>query len=270
MHHTYFNGIIQPSENTTLKINDLGLLRGYGLFDFFRTYNGKPFQWDLYWERFERSAQLLHIQNPIQKEEAYQVVLNLIEKSELADCAIRFVLTGGYAPNSVNADKPNLLISSENIHGVSASEYEQGIKVITYEYVRDLPEIKSTDYKHLMILQAAIKAANATDVLFHKNGFISELSRSNVFLFKNDVLITPNKDILHGITRHTVLQLAKPHFKIEERPVSFQELLEADEIFTTSTTKRVLPIAQIDEHKIVIGKKTHFLLDRFNELIENW
>ena len=79
--------------------------------------------------------------------------------------------------------KPNLLIISEDIHPVKLQDYENGIKVITHDYVRDLPEIKSIDYKHLMILQTDIKAAKATDVLFYKRGYISELSRSNVFLF---------------------------------------------------------------------------------------
>ncbi|WP_337041846.1 aminotransferase class IV [Emticicia sp. 17c] len=272
-HHCYFNGKIDSVEQTNIHITDLGLLRGYGLFDYFRTYNGRPFQWDWYWERYERSARLLRLPNPVQKDEAYQVVMSLIEKSGLDDCAIRFVLTGGYAEDSVSMSKPNLLIISEDIHPVKPEEYTSGIKVIAYEYVRDLPEIKSTDYKHFMILQADIKAAQASDVLFHKNGYISELSRSNVFIFKGDTLITPDTDILKGITRRTTLELAKGHFKIEERSVKLTELLEADEVFTTSTTKRVLPITKVDDSVLgsgKIGPKTQFLLDLINEKIKNW
>jgi D-alanine transaminase/branched-chain amino acid aminotransferase len=57
--HCYFNGGIIPVEQASVKINDLSLLRGYGLFDYFRTYNGIPFQWDWYWARFSRSAEVL-------------------------------------------------------------------------------------------------------------------------------------------------------------------------------------------------------------------
>lgn len=272
-HHCYFNGQIGSSEQTTLHITDLGLLRGYGLFDYFRTYNGRPFQWDWYWERYERSARLLRLPNPLQKDEAYKIVMQLIEKSGLADCAIRFILTGGYAEDSVSMSKPNLLIISEDIHPVKPEEYTNGIKVIAYEFVRDLPEVKSTDYKHFMILQADIKAAQASDVLYHKNGYISELSRSNVFIFKGDTLITPDTDILKGITRRTTIELAMPHFKIEERSVRFNELLEADEVFTTSTTKRVLPITRVDDAVLgsgKIGEKTRFLLDLINDKVKNW
>ena len=183
-HHCYFNGITTSVEATNIHITDLGLLRGYGLFDYFRTYNGRPFKWDWYWERYERSAKLMRLPNPISKEDAYRVVLDLIKKSGLDDCGIRFVLTGGYAEDSMTMSKPNLLIISEDIHPVKPKEYETGIKVISHEYVRDYPDLKSTDYKHLMILQPEIKEAGASDVLFYKRGYISELSRSNIFFSK--------------------------------------------------------------------------------------
>ena len=273
MHYCWLNGTISEAQNTKLHINDLGLMRGYGLFDYFRTYNLKPFRWDWYWERYERSAKLLKIQNPITKEEAYKVVSILIEKQGNQDCAFRFVLTGGYTLDSVSSAMPNLMIISEELHHSTQEEYENGIKVISYEFVRDLPAIKSIDYKHYMILQSEIKEQNASDVLFYKNGEISELSRSNVFIINGNKLITPNKNILHGITRRTVLELAKKDFQIEERSVFFQEMLDAQEVFTTSTTKRVLPISRIDDHVIGNGKigiKTQFLLDKINEMVKNW
>lgn len=273
MHHCYLNGKIKPLHDTKIHVSDLGLLRGYGLFDYFRTYNGKPFQWDLYWTRYENSASRMNIKNPISKEVAYKVVLELIKLSDLQECALRFVLTGGYAEDGMSMTQANLLIISEDIHPVAVKDYEKGISVMTYEFVRDIPEIKSTDYKHLLILQPKLKAAKRNDLLFHKNGEISELSRSNVFHFKDNVLITPSENILKGITRQTVLNLAKPHFKIEERPVSLQEFMNADECFTTSSTKRVLPITLIDDKEIgsgKVGQKTAFLQKLIDNMVSNW
>jgi branched-subunit amino acid aminotransferase/4-amino-4-deoxychorismate lyase len=86
-------------------------------------------------------------------------------------------------------------------------------------------------------------------------------------------LITPNRKILRGITRKVVLELAKDHLKIEEKNVTLKELLEADEVFTTSSTKKVLPITQIDSKIIAdgkVGKTTKFLLDLVNEKVKNW
>lgn len=273
MHHSWFKGDFSPANETKLFINDLGLLRGYGLFDYFRTYNLKPFQWDWYWERYERSAKLLRIPNPITKVEAFEVVKKLIAMQGDQDCAIRFLLTGGYSTDSVSSPEPNLLIVSEELHPSKDSDYEHGIKVITHEYVRDLPTIKSIDYKHYIILQQDLREQNASDVLYVKNGEISELSRSNVFLINGNKLITPNENILEGITRKTVLELAKADFEIELRAVRLTELLAAEEVFTTSTTKRVLPISKVDEHIIgsgKIGAKTQTLLDKINALVEAW
>lgn len=273
IHHCYFKDKIVPSSETFIQISDLGLLRGYGLFDYFRTYNSKPFQWDLYWERYVNSAKRMNIPNPISKERALEVVLELIKRTGLDNCAIRFVLTGGYADDSITMSEPNLLIMSEDIHYVAKEDYTKGLKVMTYEFVRDIPEIKSTDYKHLLILQPEIKKAGVQDVLFHKDGEVSELSRSNIFHFKDNVLITPNENILNGITRQTILSLAKPHFKIEARPVTLKEFLAADETFTTSSTKRVMPITHIDQTVIgngEAGPKTRFLQKLIDEMVASW
>lgn len=269
----YFNGSILPVEQISFGITDLGLLRGYGLFDYFRTYNGRPFQWDWYWERFANSAAKMHLPLPIQKEEAYGVVMELIDKSSLPDVAIRFVMTGGYSPDSISVVNPNLVMITEEIHPTPHTQFEEGIKVILDDYVREMAEVKSTDYKRVILLAQAIRSARASDVLYQKNGEISELSRSNFFIFKGDKLITPNRHILHGITRRTVMHLAQNDFQVEERPVLLSELYDADEAFTTSSTKKVLPIVQVGELTIgdgKPGKRTLFLLEEFNELVGNW
>jgi branched-chain amino acid aminotransferase len=273
MHHCWFNGTVKPVAEVQMAFNDLGLMRGYGLFDYFRTYNQRVFQWDWYWERYSNSAEWLRIPNPIQKEEAFKIVNELIKAQGSEDCAIRFILTGGYSADSVQMIAPNLFIVSEELHHSAPKEYVEGIKVISYAFVRDMAEIKSTDYKHYMFLQKDLKEANASDVLFYKDGEISELSRSNVFIINGNTLATPDKNILKGITRRTILELAKADFKIEERAVTLEELLAAEEVFTTSTTKRVLPISRVDDHIIGnggIGLKTQFLLDKINAMVAAW
>jgi len=272
-YYGFLNGQILPADQLTIGTTDLGLLRGYGLFDYFRTYNGRPFQWDWYWGRFTNSAAMLHMSVPIQKEEAYRTVMTLLEKSGGADMAFRFVLTGGYSSDSISVQQPNLLIVAEELPAQQLIQYERGIKVILDEYVREMAKVKTTDYKRVILLATAIQAAKAQDVLYHKDGEISELSRSNFFLFKGNHLITPNRHILHGITRRTILHLAESDFQIEERPVLLSELYDADELFTTSTTKHVLPITQVGELTIadgLRGERTKYLQERFGELVGNW
>ena len=270
MYYCYHNGQFTPSAETQLNVMDLGVLRGYSLFDYFRTYNKIPFQWDAYWQRFENSAKWLQIPIPLTKEEVYNIVLQLVEKSNQPDIAIRLVLTGGNTLDGISSSEPNFFVIAEKITAITEDEVQKGIKVLTHEYVRDIPEIKTTDYKHLLYLQSELKKQNAKDVLFVKDGIISELSRSNVFVFKGNMLITPKENILKGITRKTILEIAQKQYEIVERNITLEELLTADEVFTTSTTKKVLTISQIDNHILSegIGENTKQLLSAFEKITQ--
>jgi len=271
--HLYFNGEISPLDTTLFKSNDLGLLRGYGMFDYFRTYNGIPFRWDDYWQRFENSAKLLKLPLPLNQEETAEILADLHALSGEAEVAFRFVLTGGYAPDSVNVVKPNFLIRTEALPQDNPAGLLKGIKVLPYQYVRDLPEIKTTNYVHMVLMADEMKKQGASDLLFHKDGEISELTRSNFFIFKGDTLITSDTNILRGITRKVVLELAKAHFKIEVRPLLYSELETADEAFTTSSTKWVMPIVQIGDNPVGDGKagqRTLSLQDLFKKVVMEW
>lgn len=273
MHYGYFNGTILPTDQISVGVTDLSLLRGYGLFDYFLTYNGRPFQWDWYWERFRNSAASLRLPLPLSKDETYAIVMDLLARTGMPNVAFRFVMTGGYSPDSISIGKPNLMILTEDIHPVPPIQYEQGIKVILDEYVREMAEVKTTDYKRVILKDEQIRAARASDILYYKEGELSELSRSNFFIIKGTRLITPNRHILRGITRRTIMELAQPDFDVQERPVMRSELYEADEAFTTSSTKKVLPIIQVGEMMIgegVVGPKSRFLLDRMDELVGKW
>ncbi len=271
--HCYFNGAIIPVEQASVNINDLALLRGYGLFDYFRTYNGVPFQWDWYWARFTRSAEVLRLPVAMTQAQTAEVLAELYRLADQPDIAYRFVLTGGYSPDSVSVVEPNWLIITENLPKDNPEGRYRGIKVLPFEFVRDLPELKSTNYLHMIRLAAEMKSQEAADLLYHKDGEVSELTRSNFFIFKGDTLITPHQNILHGITRRVVLELAEKEFKVEVRSLLVEELEEADEAFTTSTTKWVMPVVQIGRQIVGDGKpgeRTLKLLEQFEELVTGY
>ncbi|WP_439582139.1 aminotransferase class IV [Dyadobacter bucti] len=271
--YQYFNGEILPIDSPVFKTNDLGLLRGFGLFDYFRTYNGVPFRWNDYWQRFENSARLLKLTLPATQGETEKVLADLLAMSGENEVAFRFVLTGGYAPDSVNVVEPNFLIRTEPLPQDNPAGRLKGIKVLPYEYVRDLPEVKTTNYVHMVLMADEMRRQQAADLLFHKDGEVSELTRSNIFIFSGDKLITSDRNILNGITRRVVLELAASDFEIEVRPVTYREVVTADEIFTTSTTKWVMPVVQIGELPVadgLAGKRTLFLQEKFENLITGW
>jgi D-alanine transaminase/branched-chain amino acid aminotransferase len=271
-HYCYLNGELLLTHQASIKFNDLGLLRGFALFDYMRTYNGKPFMPNWYMERLFHSAELLGLEVPKNETEILYYVNELRELSKMNDCAFRFLLTGGDSPDSMTVTKPNFIILTENLPVEVPERFEHGVKIITVEHLRELPEVKSTNYMKPILMANEMKNKGAYDILYHKYNEISELSRSNFFIFKGDTLVTPHRNILKGITRKVVLQLANEHFSIEERSIFLHELAQAEEAFTTGTTKKITPIVQIDEQKIgnrQVGARTRFLQELFTNLIEN-
>ncbi|PIQ21491.1 MAG: hypothetical protein COW65_08740 [Cytophagales bacterium CG18_big_fil_WC_8_21_14_2_50_42_9] len=118
-------------------------------------------------------------------------------------------------------------------------------------------------------LQQQIKEQGADDVLYHQNGVVTEFPRSNFFIVTPDNrVLTPPEDILKGITRKNVLELAGKKYQAEEGIVTLADIAQAKEAFTTSTTKRILPIVQVDGQLIGNGKPGVITLALLQDLID--
>lgn len=248
------NGKIVKRGDAFLGITDLALLRGFGIFDFCRTQNGKPFLLDKYLSRFFNSAKHIDLEIPYSKEFITESIYQLLEKNGFIESGIRMVLTGGYTENGYAPGDPNFFILIEKINFPDPLYYIEGINLILHEHQRELSHIKSINYLTPISIRKRIEKANAYDVLYHSKGKILEVSRSNIFIVKNNTIITPRENVLKGITRSTVISLAKGSFVVEERDISIKELYQADEVFMTGTTKRVLPVRKIDDHIFINSK----------------
>ncbi len=258
---------IRPEE-ATLHVNDLSILRGYGVFDFFRTQNNRPFMMADHLQRFENSARVLGLDLPFSKEAIATQIEELIALNGFPETGIRLILTGGYAEDAFTPAKPNFLIRPEPFVLPPSHYFTEGIKLIMHAFQREFPSVKSTNYLTAIILARRCQAEGALDTLYHINGHLLEVTRSNIFLIKDGTIITPNKDMLFGITRKRVLELAKGHYEIEEREVLVQEIATADEAFMTGSTKKVMPVVQIESHVLGSGKPgpiTQHLMARFAE-----
>lgn len=249
---------IISSTSAVIHPMDIGLIRGYGIFDFFRTSNYTPLFLSDYLDRFIRSAEKTHLMLNYSKEDLTLLIEELITKNDLENGGIRMLLTGGVSENHFSPSEGSLFIFCEELDFPSKDKYENGVKLLSVEHVRAIADVKTTNYAFPVWHSVDWKRKGAEDVIYHFDGFVSESSRSNIFIIKNGEIMTPDKNILHGITRKRVLEL---NDSIKIKPVSFNELLEADELFITSTTKKILPVTQIDEQKIGSGRPGEITLD---------
>jgi branched-chain amino acid aminotransferase len=254
----YMNGEILPLADARLHITDLAILRGYGIFDFFKSVDGKPIFIEDHLDRFERSLELMGLDLPYTRSHLRDNILKLIQLNDANLLGIKLLCTGGYSEDGFAPTIPNLIMFATPFR---FAKFEEGLKLMLLEHQRELPLIKTINYIKPITVLPKLKTLKADDVLYYQNGLVTEASRSNLFIVKNQKVITPKDDILLGVTRKHVLKIAQKAFETEIRPVTLKDLAEADEVFLTGSTKRVAPVIQIDNYHYPIGKVTKQLYD---------
>ena len=248
----YLNGEILPSEKAQIHVSDLGLVRGYGIFDFFRAIDGQPIFIEDHLDRFENSARLMGLPIPESRERLREIILEIIRLNPHPLLGVKMVMTGGYSEDGYTpAEQSNLIVMGKPFEFKPA---DVGMKLMSMEYRREIPEIKTLNYIVPIRAIQQMKAQGADDLLYYRDGKISESSRSNIFIIKNEKIITPVDGALFGVTRKHILNFAKKHFSVEERDVTVQEFWEADEVFTTGSTKRIVAITKTDNQVFSEGK----------------
>lgn len=264
--YAIINGELVPKEEAKILITDLAVQRGYGIFDFFRTVAGQPLYAEEHLDRFYQSAKSLHLPVQQSREQLKGLIAQLIKQNGMADAGIRITLTGGYSEDGYLPATPNLLIT-QSPFTFNAAGFHKGLALITHEYQRQLPEVKTIDYIQAIYLQPYIKEKNANDVLYHANNAITECPRSNFFMVtENDEVITPAKNVLKGVTRKRILSLTGVNIK--EGQISPADLIDAKEAFISSTTKKVLPVLSINGKQIGNGQVGAITREIFNRLVD--
>lgn len=266
----YVNGQFLPLHEAGLPVQDLAILRGYGVFDFLRTYNGQPFKLAEHLQRLARSASLIELELPWSLAELEKIVHQTLAKNMMPEANIRIVVTGGESTNSVTSDSgPGLLVLVTSPRRYPAEYYTSGTKAITVPANRYLPDAKTINYMAALLAQKKARAADAVEALYvNGQGHILEGTTTNLFVFKGQQLITPVEGILPGITRAVVLELAADMFEVIERPLRADELAEVDEAFISASNKEIMPLHTINSTTIGTGRapgsNTQRLMERFH------
>lgn len=263
-----------PSE-IKIPITDLALTRGWAVFDYFRTYNLKLVLLKLHLKRLRNSLKKAGIKFNFDEKNIERILFKLIKLNNIRhDIAFRLIVTAGDSRNSFYpSKKPRLVILAENIHPISDVFYTEGYFAQLVDIQRLLPSAKTINYVPGLKLLTDVKKQGNNDVIYISGNKVLEGVTNNIFIVKNNKLVTPKENVLGGITRQLVLIIAKNNnISTYEKNVSVKQLVNSDEVFSTSTIRQVLPITKIDGKKIGDGgpgKLTNKLRLLFEEYVTN-
>ncbi len=250
----FVNDRFAEEEFASIGVGDLAIQRGYGVFDFFRTRNFQPLFLDEYLDRLFYSAETFRLEIPYTKTQIASLVQELSRRNDIEPSGVRIVVTGGYSEDSYRLAESNFIITQKPITLPGNERFNEGLKIITYNYQREFPTAKSINYLVGIYLLDQLAQQGADEVLYTFNGNVLEFPRANVFVVtKDQKVITPKDNVLHGVTRKKVLELSAHRYSTEERNVTIDELNNATEIFLTSTTKRILPVVRVNDMAVANG-----------------
>ncbi|KAG6559004.1 D-alanine aminotransferase [Candidatus Rhabdochlamydia oedothoracis] len=264
----YINGNYVPESEAKLSVFDLSILRGFGVFDYLRTYKKRLFHlWD-HLERLSYSAENLRLKIPCSLEEIAKIIDSLIALNHLEEAGIKILVTGGISPDQFTPQTASLIVLVFALTKYPKCFYTKGISAITTSLARSFPKLKTTQYiPAIVTLHTNHQAKEA--IYLNQDRELLEATTSNFFCFKKNTLYTCNSDeILLGITREIILKLAASKFPIQFFPITYEELPTVDEAFITSSNKEIMPIVKIDHHPIGTGKvgiKTKELIQAFKK-----
>ncbi|MFS2224266.1 D-amino-acid transaminase [Pantoea sp. B65] len=260
----YIDGQYIAEQEAKVSVFDRGFLFADAVYEVTAVVNGKLAEFEGHIERLQRSCRELALTLPVTPAELKDIHYALIAKNNLAEGAIYLQLSRGNAGDRdfhfPSAEvKPTLVLFTQARAVIDNPKAETGLRVVTCPDIRwHRRDIKTVGLLAACMAKEYAHHQHADDAFMVENGFITEGSSCNCYivLHDNTVVTRPlSNDILHGITRHSLLKLAASNdIKLEERLFTPEEALHAREIFISSATTFVLPVVALDGVAIGDGK----------------
>jgi len=259
--YAYLNGSFLPLEEARVSVMDRGFLFGDGVYEVIPVYGKRLFRLAHHLKRLQNSLDAVRIYNPLADDEWENILTELIKRNSGSDQAIYLQVTRGVAARRDHAfpedTSPTVFAMSTPVPASVDIASVAGIRAITLEDNRwKHCNIKAiTLLPNVLLRQEAVDAGTAEAILI-KDGFAIEGAASNIFIVSNGILITPPNSpaLLPGITRDLILELAVnnaiPH---READIPLDELLSADEIWLTSSTREISPVIMLDDTTVDEG-----------------
>lgn len=253
----YVNGNYVPENEATVSVFDRGFVMADAIYEVTAVMDGKMIEFEGHMARMQRSLDELDIAYKVDYDEMLAIHREMIARNNLVSGGIYIQITRGnpgdrdFLFEDGDAISPTIvLFTQEKPDPRNNSNMESGWHVMTMDDLRwHRRDIKTVQLLWPSLAKTAAIRSGFDDTWMVENGTITEGTSNNAYIIKDGVIITRqlSHDILHGITRASLLRYAKDRqMTIEERPFTVDEVKAADEAFVTSASTYVTPIISID------------------------
>ena len=257
----YINNKFVNFKSAKIHIEDRGLQFADSVYEVIAVLDNNLIDLDFHLKRLKYSLRELEIKFTINKKKLNNIFLNLIKKNKTRNGIIYLQITRGiqfrehkYKKNLI----PTLIVYTRNKSFNLPGKKFVGVKTITFQDLRwKRRDIKTVNLLPNIIAANMAKKKNAYEAILIQNGKVTEGTSSNIWIIKRNNLIThpANSDILKGVTRTSLLKIIKKtSLKLIEKQFTHKQLINADEVFLTSSGSFITPILKIDNKKINNGK----------------
>jgi branched-chain amino acid aminotransferase len=278
----YINGKFYEKKDAKISVFDHGLLYGDGVFEGIRVYNRLVFKLQEHLDRLFESALAIMLDVPLPKEKIIEAVISTLKENRIEDGYIRLIVTRGEGDLGLDPRKckgnATVIIIADKIVLYPKELYQKGMEIVTVATTRNShealnPQMKCLNYlNNIMAKLEAVQAGFEEALMLNDQGYVSECTGDNIFIVSKNELYTPPEimGVLRGVTRDTVLELAKKNkIPTHEHVFTRHELYIADECFLTGTAAEIIPVVKVDSRVIGTGKPgriTLRLMQEFREL----
>lgn len=265
MAYAYFakNGEILPISQAVVPLGDIHYAYGFGVYETIRVSGGTPRYLDEHCRRLMDSAAIIGLEHGFDASAVARAAKDLIAKNQVDTCNLKVLLLGG-----ATAEAASLNILCLNPRYPDRKLYKEGAHAISVKLERPYPHAKTLNMLPSYLAHRQAQAAGAYDALLvNRHGHVTEGTASNFFALQGQTIFTPpESEILSGVTRHHVLQVALQNgFIVQEKDLPLAQLQHYDNLFLTSTSAKIMPIRSVDDQQWDnVGEALRDLMQQFD------
>lgn len=258
--HRYvlYNGRVVPADESIFKPGQLGLLSGWGVFSTLRIGRGVAFAMERHWARICRDAELVHVELPVDLDGVRAGFAELIRSNNAQEAVARICVFrsrgGSWEGPGTGASSDWVLLTNQLPPWPQAAALD--VRANARFAASPFVGAKTLSWSsNLTMYEDARRAGFDEVILLNERGEVAECTSANIFAVRDGITYTPplHCGLLPGVTREVMLTELRSSPTVQEKALTVDDLLEADEVFITSSTRDLLPVRRIGEMSLRAG-----------------